>query len=284
MASLTSPRALHSLIALALVLATSQQRTTPDTEKPHSEVLTHMGTTLYPRLPGLQREGVAPLTDLALHRHVSSRSERLPISSALPPLRDSFLHTLAASHPHYYETVGSRDCGGLRALSDRDRHRDDTIKVYLSTATLIIVPRLLLKQWEGEIKKHFVEGALIYIVVERDLPSRDQVMKSDVSMLLPLLVVTLPLANEHYCTAQIVLMTDARESMRPVNIACKSLMPGLSTSHLGFRAAEKEMKLNAQGGGGLNIFSHIRWKRVVVGQSLQLISQTCPILNPHLRR
>lgn len=79
-------------------------------------------------------------------------------------------------------------------------------------------------------------------------------------------------------------MTDARESMRPVNIACKSLMPGLSTSHLGFRAAEKEMRLNAQGRGGLDIFSHIRWKRVVVGQSLQLISQTCPILNPHLRR
>lgn len=127
---------------------------------------------------------MATLVDLALHRHLSYRSGRLPeatLGTELPPLHESFLYTLANDHPFYSETIDVHDRDGLRPSSSRDRQRDYQIKIYLSTATLIIVPRLLLKQWQGEIEKHFRKGALKYITVGNDLPSRDEVLKSDVS-------------------------------------------------------------------------------------------------------
>lgn len=179
-------------MTLSLILATRQQRTSPDPSKAHSRICTERRQQSWPNLAdpdeprrgGRNHKGVPPLANLAMNRHLETRSARIShdgYMDAHPLLRPNFLENFANDAPFYLEYTGNAERGCARTSVKGETRDQETIKIYLSTASLVIVPRLLLKQWEAEIKKHFKQDALKYIVVGENLPSRDEVMRSDVS-------------------------------------------------------------------------------------------------------
>lgn len=130
------------------------------------------------------RKGVSSLVDLALYRHISRRTGRIPQdeSPAPPPrLRDSFLDTISTDHPYYDELIDDPVRLGLRMSSSQGDAPQHTVKIYLSTASLVIVPRILLKQWEGQVLEHCGRAALRSITVGKELPTLREVMNADVS-------------------------------------------------------------------------------------------------------
>lgn len=157
--------------------------------------------------------GAPSLIDISLHRHVSRRSCRLPqggsSSSVAPPrLRDTFLDTISSDYPFYDEIIDDPMRLGLRTSSAHDHSHHHTIRIYLSTASLIIVPRLLLKQWEGQVHEHCGRGALRCITVGKELLTLEEVMQADVSIRI-LLAGESPIADKFGYSLQIVMITDA---------------------------------------------------------------------------
>jgi hypothetical protein len=207
-----------SIMTLSLILATRQQRTFPDPSKPHSQVSTERCGRNWPELPedrhhsqrGIVRIGVPTLSVLAMNRHLTTRAARISHDNptdAHPLLHPDFLENFATDAPFYLEYTGNKEPDCYRAAISNYGPKPEVKKIYLSTASLIIVPRLLLKQWEAEIKKHFRKDALKYIVVGADLPSRDEVMGCDVSKFHCPDVNSLLIAQS---LSQIVLITDDR--------------------------------------------------------------------------
>ncbi|KAJ9121638.1 hypothetical protein QFC22_002258 [Naganishia vaughanmartiniae] len=241
-----------TLIALSLILATCRQRTTPDATSPHSSVITNITCVTSPSLPLEAQVRSTTLADFALHRHLSSRSTNVPASQPLPvESRNAFDNNL----PFYYKYPGRDESCRRSTTRPMDGERTSLgKKIYLSCASLVIVPRLLRKQWEGEIDKHFTEGSLKCISVHQELPSRDEVLASDVGSL------------SQYSRASWLIDEVFRLLDFPSPFKLFTILPLFCSTVTGFRSAEKELRFKENEADYFNIFTDIRWKRVIVDE------------------
>ncbi|KAJ9102438.1 hypothetical protein QFC21_002838 [Naganishia friedmannii] len=202
-----------TLIALSLILATRRQRTTPDETTSHSSVVTDVGRAISSTLKQetrLTREASAvgmgakgTLAEIALHRLLCCRStnfaedeedekdvkdvkgQKDQKDQKTIPLLPEWAHNALSSDPPFYYQHPKRDESCRRSVTRPiiDHRSSLSKKIYLSCATLVIVPRLLVKQWEGEIVKHFTKGSLKCFSVHQELPSRDEVLASDIVLI-----------------------------------------------------------------------------------------------------
>jgi hypothetical protein len=118
---------------------------------------------------------------------------------AVPTLRDLALDCLA-SQTHHRTLL--EDSTLASSITDQDlpyfweipsaKGREDTRssarerrKIYVSAATLVVVPDILVAQWLAEIQKHIKEGALDYIRVDKSeqIPSSSTMCKVDLVLI-----------------------------------------------------------------------------------------------------
>jgi uncharacterized protein (UPF0218 family) len=60
--------------------------------------------------------------------------------------------------------------------------RQDTKRIYLANTTLVVVPGILVQQWQHEMEKHLIEGALrVRVIGKEDMPDITELIKYDVS-------------------------------------------------------------------------------------------------------
>ncbi|KAJ9107887.1 hypothetical protein QFC19_002630 [Naganishia cerealis] len=240
-----------TLITLSLILATSQQRAFPDSAVPRSPIITKIGLAKFPSLrlsPGdypirdeAKAEAEGTLSSLALHRHISCRSTH--IDEALP-LPERAREALKTDLPFYYQyPEQDLNCRRSATQSGANQSKSAGKKIYLSCASLVVVPRLLVKQWQGEIAKHFEEGSLVYITVGEKLPTKEEVLRSHVSFRFTYMVHPTVLTQLIAPSVQLVLISDAR-----------------------FRNAGRELQAQAMEGDYFDIFTDIRWKRVIIDE------------------
>lgn len=108
---------------------------------------------------------------------------------------------LAGNHPFYMDFYPESD--DLTSFNLRKSALHPQEKIFLSSATLVVVPSILRLQWEAEILKHVKDGALRVLVLKTkdDVVSVENLANSyDVSLLSP------P-SNFDLTPVQIVLMT-----------------------------------------------------------------------------
>ncbi|ORX47171.1 hypothetical protein DM01DRAFT_1327182 [Hesseltinella vesiculosa] len=104
---------------------------------------------------------VPSLRSMAAHQALLYGMDWRDVQSNLPPA----LCSVMATCPPYYEWELQR----YRSTIDRPRRGNISIpvlKVYPSSATLIVVPDNLVAQWYGEIYKHINDGELRFLVLE----------------------------------------------------------------------------------------------------------------------
>ncbi|KAF9899981.1 hypothetical protein EC991_008051 [Linnemannia zychae] len=150
-------------LCIALILHTLHQSSRPPAEEP---------TTIYCDL--------IPSTPSAASVDSDFTELVLPKGSAIPSLRDfaaATIKTRAVNYRHaqdylnpdlmdtlensllYYHEEASLE-QNRQSRSRRHKTTDSPIEIYLSSATLVIVPANLVDQWWNEINKHTEDGAL----------------------------------------------------------------------------------------------------------------------------
>lgn len=180
-----------TVIVLALALATRGTISKPDNNPESSVSLTHISLRNYPnepyselrklfRIP--QPDRLPSLFDMLLHTTAIGGTSLLDFnykvsaSFALSPLSQ----VVTALQPFYAHHKGS--VKGPR-ISEMKNSRYPHI-IYLSCATLIVVPTSLYEQWKGEIYKFCRDGVLkILFVGDKGvvLPHATELAKYDVS-------------------------------------------------------------------------------------------------------
>ena len=93
---------------------------------------------------------------------------------------DPSTHTpSSADLPYIWEEPPSKGRDGTRSVGSTKR------KVYLSAATIVIVPDILVAQWLAEIDKHVKEDALEYIKLEKGdvVPNEAELCKLDLVLI-----------------------------------------------------------------------------------------------------
>jgi hypothetical protein len=93
---------------------------------------------------------------------------------------DPRLHVSSdADLPYLWEIPPNKGRDGTRSESLQPK------KVYISAATLVIVPDILVAQWLAEIAKHVKEDALEYIKIEKgdDVPDERELCKLDLVLI-----------------------------------------------------------------------------------------------------
>lgn len=195
-------------ICLALVMATKHRLASIDWNnlRPGTSLVSSIRTGRYeafpwsdvdasPESPSPDNSGSRMLSSADTGQHSESRSS----TSTFPSLRDITLDLLASTR---HRAVLAPQLAGMHTLQDSDipyvwetpapKGRDDTRsqareskKVYLSGATLVIVPDILVAQWLGEITKHIKKDALDYVKVEKNevLPSASDLSKVDLVLI-----------------------------------------------------------------------------------------------------
>ena len=171
-----------TLICLAVILSTLHQ---PAEVPPHEidispPVTAHMLHT-YPFGPAHElRFRIPPIrTDLTLPSLAEMCANMLAVrdrSSAA----DSGPHIsgLLKQRVCYYKYPPDTSC--MRAAKAAGIS-DVPERVYLSKATLIVVPEILIEQWLQEIEKHVEPGSLSVLKVDGELPSVQKLLEYDVS-------------------------------------------------------------------------------------------------------
>lgn len=104
-----------------------------------------------------QTARVPSLRDLTLD-FVSTSMHQRTIQASVPL---SWYKPTIQSLPYLWEIPPSKTRDDTRSSASIPR------RVYISAATLVIVPDILVAQWLAEIKKHIKEGALDYIKIEK---------------------------------------------------------------------------------------------------------------------
>ena len=92
------------------------------------------------------------------------------------------LHAHLDRHAMYYSrTLHEDSCRRTVKQLPLDRP-PDIQKIYLANTTLIVVPKMLVDQWEHEVAKHVEESALNVLVVRREMPGIKALMGYDVCL------------------------------------------------------------------------------------------------------
>jgi N12 class adenine-specific DNA methylase len=56
----------------------------------------------------------------------------------------------------------------MREAKRKIMRRQDTKRIYLANTTLVVVPGILVQQWQHEMEKHLIEGALRVRVIGKE--------------------------------------------------------------------------------------------------------------------
>ncbi len=108
------------------------------------------------------------------------REARLKISSKHPRQALKKMTMSGSRHPFYHLMPGrDTDCRSTRR--DGSRELQLGAKKFVSKATLLVVPVMLLNQWKGELTKHLDHGALDIVMVRETIPEVSRIMEADVS-------------------------------------------------------------------------------------------------------
>ncbi|KAF8329753.1 P-loop containing nucleoside triphosphate hydrolase protein [Cantharellus anzutake] len=135
------------------------------------------------------KTNIPSLTDMVLHKIRTSDLRCLPWDELLP---EHLYRVLLKNVPFTWETnekdlqlsgfaQSSRIEGQRKASVDphRTENQSNSLqcttrgRIFISKATLVVVPVMLLKQWEGEIMKHTEDGALSVLTIRNrgDVPT-----------------------------------------------------------------------------------------------------------------
>lgn len=111
---------------------------------------------------------VSSLRDLALHCARISNIALPENTSALP---DHLTALLVKNSPYYMDFYPEHESLASQNLRTTALHPEE--KIFLSAATLLVVPVMLKLQWDAEITKHVEDGALRVLVVktQSDIPA-----------------------------------------------------------------------------------------------------------------
>jgi SNF2-related domain len=175
-------------IVLALIMATKHQLSSPEEplwDEPDRPILTplalrHFLTRQFENARQVVRindrpSNIPSLVEMLTHFIRASPDLIKPSgfdNSLKDCLPDHLWESIAENHPfyHVFERLPA-------SLSSRRRYLDrGPRKVYLTSATLIIVPRAILEQWNSEINKHCEAGSIRHISLDigpkaRPMPS-----------------------------------------------------------------------------------------------------------------
>lgn len=186
-------------IILALIMATKHQVSSPEeplVDEPERHVLTplalrHFPTPKFERARQAARLNTRPSVMPSLVEMLAHVIRTSPELLNPPGFNDSLKERvpdhiwdlLVENHPfyHVFERVPVHASPRRRNLNKGPR------KVYLTSATLVIVPRAILEQWNAEINKHCEAGSIRHIYLDigpkaRPMPSaQDLASMYDVS-------------------------------------------------------------------------------------------------------
>jgi hypothetical protein len=178
-----SPGTGKTIIILALILSTLDQLPSPDdAQGSFRPVMTpvafrHFHTEEYMQA----RSGISVKKGLLSHRNsipslVELLLHKIRVSPCPTAIRDSedtlrtrwLLKPLLSNTPFYLDY---EDRGFDEVRSKRHERSPGPRVMYITTATLVIVPKHLLSQWKGEIHKHCRDFALrVYAESKEKLP------------------------------------------------------------------------------------------------------------------
>ncbi len=166
-------------MTLGLILATRQTLSTPEESiaNPQRSVLTPISFTSFPcyvedraRLLRGRAESKIPVVpsfkDVLLHRLVTFPHRTLPNTMAtncstyerhqelLDRVQSTHLNSRLKENPPFYYHYPDDEPSDFERLQRRGKDPLRMTRMYLTVATLIVVPVNLLSQWEREIHKH----------------------------------------------------------------------------------------------------------------------------------
>lgn len=178
-----------TIIVLSLILATRGQFSVPSSSTQNSETQTTLSMRQFPsstardlreRFGIPESVGLPSLVEVLLH---FMASQQLPVKSRRKTQTAFFSSTLAPAFdrlaPFYFQQDVIEETG-RRSLSQTRPIR----QLFLSRATLVVVPASLYEQWKGEIYKFFWDDTLQVLFVNDTngkLPNAAQLAKYDVS-------------------------------------------------------------------------------------------------------
>jgi hypothetical protein len=177
-----------TLMCISLILSTLHQPCLPPPHDPNiSPIITDHAERSYPfqsyadlralvyypqSRVSLERPSLASLCADILCTTDPSAGRIGPLSPTAAPLLER--QTL------YYQFPPDDSC--MREAKRKIMRRQDTKRIYLANTTLVVVPGILVQQWQHEMEKHLIEGALrVRVIGKEDMPDITELIKYDVS-------------------------------------------------------------------------------------------------------
>ena len=182
---------------IALVLTTRHQLANIDQDNATLGTVTSVRTARSESFPWHQElpiEHLHPARRASTSVHIAREPENI----APPSLVDLTLDVLHCSQHvkelsldprmHIPSEADLPYLWDIPALKGRDDTRSESLqrkKVYISAATLVIVPDILVAQWLAEISKHVKEDALDYIKIEKGdtVPDEQELCRLDLVLI-----------------------------------------------------------------------------------------------------